>query len=101
MITDDRAGPDGQIIERVLARRSRSEAFTQVVPANEVAGRGVTNCGIDVTIAWTAQRAGRFQEEEVVEIAVINYPRVPDPMIIQPQHGGSSQQVVSVVDTWR
>jgi hypothetical protein len=54
---------------------SRSEAFTQIVPANEVAGRGVTDCGIDLAVAWTAQGARRFQEEEVIEIAVINYPQ--------------------------
>jgi hypothetical protein len=64
-------------------------AFTQIVPANEVAGRGVTDCGIDVSLAGTSQRARCFQKEEVVQLAVINYPRVPDPLIIQSEHGCS------------
>jgi large subunit ribosomal protein L21 len=73
MITDNRSGPDSQVIKRAIARGGRTKAFTQIIPADQVAGRGVTDGGVDVALARTADCAWRLQEEQVV--------------IIQSEHG--------------
>jgi hypothetical protein len=75
----DAAGPGRQVVERRPVRGG--ERVTDLNPVAKVVGNGVADAGPAVPPSFILQRSGGEQEEQVVAVAVVGQPEVPDPRV--------------------
>src|SRR6478672_9001062 len=82
-VTHDRAGPDGEVVEAPLTHRGRAKGLAEVVPGDQILGDGVPHRRIRMPLARVPEGPRRLEEVEVVPIAVVGDPRVPDPQLLE------------------
>src|SRR5690606_17150407 len=74
--SDDRPGPDGEVVPRAGCSRFENEA--SVFPTHQVSRKGVPDPRHVVPLFWVRQRSGSGEVIEVVALPVLEKPKIPE-----------------------